>query len=49
MGTVVDGVVEQVGEGGLGEEALLHVVVAVHSQSELPVVIIKMKQDDKVK
>jgi len=26
VGTVVDGVVEQVGEGGLGEEALLHVV-----------------------
>ena len=32
----MDGVVEQVRQGGLGEKALFYVVVAVHSQCELP-------------
>lgn len=34
--TVMDGVVEQVGQGGLGEKTFLYVVVTVHSQRELP-------------
>ena len=32
----MDGVVEQVGQGGLGEKTFLYVVVTVHSQRELP-------------
>ena len=32
----MDGVIEQVSQGGFGEEAFLHIVVTIHSQRELP-------------
>ena len=44
----MDGVVEQVRQGGLGEKALFYVVVTVHSQRELPAHRVG-EQDEKVR